>query len=206
MHCSYFIRLEIRYPVILSPAEKIMAQKIVTGFKQNVCGFDILRVKGKSYCCDVNGFSFVKNSRKYYDDCSEILSQLMWRATRGDVKPRITRSSQVVATVPLTRDALDASASSTKGGGGGPALVSRDSPLSRAITDDVFDDESEMNDSRSVVGGSATAGTNKKQDELRCVIAVIRHGDRTPKQKMKIKVTQQQYIDYFHGFVKSVSL
>ena len=27
-------------------------------------------------------------------------------------------------------------------------------------------------------------------EELRCVLAVIRHGDRTPKQKMKMKVTQ----------------
>jgi hypothetical protein len=24
------------------------------------------------YCCDVNGFSFVKNSRKYYDDASQV--------------------------------------------------------------------------------------------------------------------------------------
>lgn len=27
-------------------------------------------------------------------------------------------------------------------------------------------------------------------EELRCVLAVVRHGDRTPKQKMKVKVTQ----------------
>ena len=27
-------------------------------------------------------------------------------------------------------------------------------------------------------------------EELRCVLAVIRHGDRTPKQKMKMKITQ----------------
>ena len=27
-------------------------------------------------------------------------------------------------------------------------------------------------------------------EELRCVLAVMRHGDRTPKQKMKMKVTQ----------------
>lgn len=26
--------------------------------------------------------------------------------------------------------------------------------------------------------------------ELRCVLAVVRHGDRTPKQKMKMTVTQ----------------
>jgi inositol hexakisphosphate/diphosphoinositol-pentakisphosphate kinase len=33
-----------------------------------------LRAHGKSYVCDVNGFSFVKNSTKYYDDCSSILA------------------------------------------------------------------------------------------------------------------------------------
>ena len=74
--------LEVRYPVILSPSEKEIARKIVTAFKQTVCGFDILRVQGKSYCCDVNGFSFVKNSRKYYDDASQILTEIMLKALR----------------------------------------------------------------------------------------------------------------------------
>lgn len=40
--------LEVRYPVILSPTEKEIAYKIVTAFNQRVCGFDILRVQGKS--------------------------------------------------------------------------------------------------------------------------------------------------------------
>lgn len=32
-------------------------------------------------------------------------------------------------------------------------------------------------------------------EELRCVLAVIRHGDRTPKQKMKMKVTQEPLLE-----------
>jgi inositol hexakisphosphate/diphosphoinositol-pentakisphosphate kinase len=40
--------LEVRYPVILTPGEKDMARKIVTAFKQTVCGFDIMRANGKS--------------------------------------------------------------------------------------------------------------------------------------------------------------
>jgi len=38
------------------------------------------------------------------------------------------------------------------------------------------------------VGGAASESS--RHLELRCVLAVIRHGDRTPKQKMKVTVTQ----------------
>lgn len=34
-----------------------------------------------------------------------------------------------------------------------------------------------------------------QQEELRCVLAVIRHGDRTPKQKMKMKVTDPRLLN-----------
>jgi len=58
---------EVRFPVILTYREKEIARRIVLVFKQFVCGFDILRVQEGhsvvSYVCDVNGWSFVKNSR-----------------------------------------------------------------------------------------------------------------------------------------------
>lgn len=95
---------EVRYPVILSNKEKLIARKVCLAFKQMVCGFDLLRwvasislsrscpppifitsvtafrrANGKSIVCDVNGFSFVKNSSKYYDDCAKILGNMILR-------------------------------------------------------------------------------------------------------------------------------
>ncbi|KAK2498633.1 hypothetical protein MC885_008089 [Smutsia gigantea] len=110
---------EIRYPVMLTAMEKLVARKVCVAFKQTVCGFDLLRANGHSFVCDVNGFSFVKNSMKYYDDCAKILGM-----------------------------------------------------------------------------------------ELRCVIAIIRHGDRTPKQKMKMEVTHPRFFSLFekHGGYKTGKL
>ena len=63
---------EVRYPVILSSKEKLIARKVCLAFKQSICGFDLLRTYCHSYVCDVNGFSFVKSSEKYYDDCAKV--------------------------------------------------------------------------------------------------------------------------------------
>ncbi|XP_016396478.1 inositol hexakisphosphate and diphosphoinositol-pentakisphosphate kinase 2-like isoform X4 [Sinocyclocheilus rhinocerous] len=136
---------EIRYPVMLTAMEKLVARKVCLAFKQTVCGFDLLRANGHSYVCDVNGFSFVKNSMKYYDDCAKILGNIVMR----ELAPQF----QIPWSIPTEAE---------------------DIPIV-----------------------PTTSGTMM---ELRCVIAVIRHGDRTPKQKMKMDVRNPMFFELFEKY------
>eukprot|EP00371_Babesia_bovis_P002309 XP_001610956.1 histidine acid phosphatase [Babesia bovis T2Bo] len=84
---------EVRFPVILSAKEKAIAYRIVEHFGQAVCGFDILRTINGPYVCDINGWSFVKNSR-HHMDLSQIIRimfllklQLKYNITLGNVIP-----------------------------------------------------------------------------------------------------------------------
>ncbi|XP_037539191.1 inositol hexakisphosphate and diphosphoinositol-pentakisphosphate kinase 1 [Nematolebias whitei] len=141
---------EIRYPVMLTAMEKLVARKVCLAFKQTVCGFDLLRANGHSYVCDVNGFSFVKNSMKYYDDCAKVLGNMVMR----ELAPQL----HIPWSIPMEAE---------------------DIPIV-----------------------PTTSGTMM---ELRCVIAIIRHGDRTPKQKMKMEVRHPLFFDLFkkyEGFKK----
>ena len=67
LHCIHHTHhQELRCPLMLNAKEKNTARSVVSAFKQNVCGFDLLRTHGTSYVCDVNGWSFVKRSIKVY--------------------------------------------------------------------------------------------------------------------------------------------
>lgn len=101
-----------------------------------------------SYVCDVNGFSFVKTSTKYYEDTAKILGNTILR--------RLATCLSIPWQIPIQDELSDE-----------PALVS-------------------------TVSG--------KMMELRCVIAVIRHGDRTPKQKMKLVVNDERFFELFHKY------
>ncbi|KAL2335562.1 hypothetical protein Fmac_016775 [Flemingia macrophylla] len=144
---------EVRYPVLLSPAEKEMAREVCIAFRQAVCGFDLLRSEGRSYVCDVNGWSFVKNSYKYYDDSACVLRKMLLDAKAPHL------SSAIPPTLPWKVN----------------KLVQPSHALTRQA--------------------SGINGTFGQSEELRCVIAVIRHGDRTPKQKVKLKVTEEKLLN-----------
>ena len=209
--------LEVRYPVILSPVEKDMARKIVLAFKQTVCGFDILRVNGRSYCCDVNGFSFVKNSRKYYDDASQVLCELMIQKCRPEYQshPSSKRALTLSKSPALTKANLSSSARLIVPRTNTPTPPLPQMSGSPQALHSLLLPEGECVDGRPPSPSLVSVSRRGSQDnldrvsadedleELRCVIAVIRHGDRTPKQKMKVKVSEPKFLDYFHAFAKT---
>ncbi|CAO2178027.1 unnamed protein product [Urochloa humidicola] len=145
---------EVRYPVLLTPSEKQIARSVCQAFGQAVCGFDLLRCdlgEARSYVCDVNGWSFVKSSYKYYDDAACILRKMFL----DEKAPHIS------STIPTSL----------------PWKISEPAQPSDSV--------------RYHERGT---GISRPSEELRCVIAVIRHGDRTPKQKVKLKVTEEKLL------------
>lgn len=71
--------------------------------------------------------------------------------------------------------------------------------------------DDETTNSKSTAKSTNTNNTNIKQtppathhEELRCVITVIRHGDRTPKQKLKVKLSEPAILQYFHQHADNV--
>ncbi|KAJ1660535.1 inositol hexakisphosphate and diphosphoinositol-pentakisphosphate kinase [Dispira simplex] len=71
---------EVRYTAELTPEERDSAYRVSKAFGQFVCGIDFLRVEGTSYVIDVNGWSFVKGYKNYYDVCSAKLHDLFIQA------------------------------------------------------------------------------------------------------------------------------
>lgn len=157
---------EMRCPILLNSYEKWIAQQIVQVFKQNVCGFDILRHHKQSFVCDVNGWSFVKQSRSYFDDCSKILRGLINRYC----KSRKTQISMLASAI-------------------SPMEVAE---IVRVGTANVEVSEVSRRNSHSK--------PKSDRPELLCVIAILRHGERTPKQKMKVKTSLRPWLELYNKY------
>lgn len=209
---------------------------------------------------DVNGFSFVKNSRKYYDDCAQILSEHLLAI----VKPAALKTfSTLDPLVTVSLDRLDIAIEEKKGEtflsraarmlqGGGPTdhddedddrswtsrgtadnnytgnrsradstdtsaaattleegakpvrdfpgnLTSEPASICQSASSSVAEDEDDAK-VRSMASASSIRGCH--QEELRCVLAIIRHADRTPKQKLKTNLSEPHILKYFHDHTK----
>ena len=246
---------EVRFPVILTLTEKEIARRIVLGFKQFVCGFDLLRVQERhsvvSYVCDVNGWSFVKNSRKYYDDCAQILTEHILASVRPEINlgfstvdPLLTnvedysfsgllrrfseQQSKHLEQARREKDAkVNAQQAKKKEKEAAPHSAPQSTPQGaphnffdgssvgsvhtaatkldegalpvREIPGDLVSEPASLCTSRSMDDfGDRSSRFHK--EELRCIIAVVRHGDRTPKQKLKVKMSEPLILQYFHKF------
>ncbi|RLV90823.1 Inositol hexakisphosphate and diphosphoinositol-pentakisphosphate kinase [Spathaspora sp. JA1] len=141
---------EIRYITELTPEEKTMAQNVSSTFKQTICGFDLLRVNGKSYVIDVNGFSFVKDNNEYYDQCSKILRDLFIEAKKSRDLLKIT--------IP---------------------------PSTKLLHKSQFEEK-------------------EQKWRFKGMVNIIRHADRTPKQKFKYSFKNQLFISLLKGHVEEV--
>jgi hypothetical protein len=246
--------------VILTYREKEIARRIVLVFKQWICGFDILRVQQEchslvSYVCDVNGFSFVKNSRKYYDDCAQILSEHVLHSMKpaalhrlSTVDPLVTfrldQSDEVIDEKKAEASFLSRAASMLQGAPGFDDGEEQEGSVTSDINGDFVRPSSRSSDHGDAASIAATtlmegalpvrefpndltsepaaiAGTETgvlddgnirrgilrsgsishegtHKEELRCVLAIVRHGDRTPKQKLKVNMSEPHILQYFH--------
>lgn len=143
---------EHRFPVILTPEEKYICNRIVEEFSQDICGFDLLRANGRSYVCDVNGWSFVKSNPKYWDDCSKILRKKILT----HFFPYRSEEALLLNKVPQAEN------------------------LFRPPTDRPL----------------------PKVEELRSIVSIFRHADRSPKMKIKIKTKDKRFLSLFEGVKK----
>lgn len=156
-----------------------MAKKIVEIFKQNVCGFDILRSKGKSYICDVNGWSFVKSNKQYYSDCSLILRKMILCAI--DSKLYYTNDNKLLSFCKQPINLLPQY--------DGMQLPHRPYKNISIAKDGTLDNDE---------------NNTQEAEELRSVVCVFRHADRSPKQKMKVIIEDKNILNLFsiYGDIK----
>lgn len=226
---------EVRFVTKLSKDEQEMARRICTVFGQRVCGFDLLRVHGHSYVIDVNGWSFVKDNNEYYDQAATILKKMFIqvmsdRANKASLKDLQLQPAAVQSGgTRTTPSAIDIQEKSRKRTSFQSLLPGR----SHGSSDERREERS-MESNRptgamlsSSPGSIASSISNhpdtsvkestvKEEPEppkapqhswkLKGMVAILRHADRTPKQKFKMTFHSKPFIDLLKGHEEEVIL
>ncbi|KAL9036898.1 MAG: hypothetical protein Q9214_005935, partial [Letrouitia sp. 1 TL-2023] len=248
---------EIRYIAKLTLEEQSIASKIAQGFGQRVCGFDLLRVGGKSYVIDVNGWSFVKDNKEYYDDCAKILRETFIKEKQkrdGSVpaaEPRIEAPPE--KTLPSRKNTtghraalktLMKSPSLSKIRGAHdhllhrshdilqPDVTSLTAPLSSppsiehanrhkqpvvsvsdkdrlpppASIQSLPTEKDRVPVVETLASTPAPEPASKHSWKMKGMVSVVRHADRTPKQKFKFTFHTQPFVELLKGHQEEVLL
>ncbi|KAK1443372.1 diphosphoinositol pentakisphosphate kinase [Babesia gibsoni] len=149
---------EVRFPVLLTTKEKVIAYRIVEHFGQVVCGFDILRTMNGPYVCDINGWSFVKH-RRHHMDLSQIIRIMFLLKLQKKYNIKLGKVIPARIVTNETAEALK----------------------------------------KTFVNVEHTLENSETHEELCSVVVVMRHGDRKPKQKLKITTQHPLILNYFEG-------
>ena len=242
---------EIRYVAKLNSEEQSMASKITEGFGQRVCGFDLLRVGGKSFVIDVNGWSFVKDNKEYYDDCAKILKEMFIR----EKQKREGGVAHAEQHVDIPADKTAPSRKNTTGHRAALKTLMKSPSMSKITSGhlihrshnvapvDVAKTTAPLSSPPSVDLGpqktnvpvghgdllpppvipqppflhpsqadtqpnpaAAPQPASKHSWKLKGMVSVIRHADRTPKQKFKFTFHTQPFVELLKGHQEEVLL
>jgi hypothetical protein len=243
---------EVRYVTSLTKDEAEMASRIVHGFGQRICGFDLLRAGGKSYVVDVNGWSFVKDNNAYYDNCARILRELFIRekqrqegklqtppesepaaaAATAAEKPKAPQSKPAASHRAALKSIFKSPSMSKLTGHAHPHIHHRGTDQSSHETLPMTSPGSlengismklplpaphpslpppNINDISSISGSENQKSpipppASSAQWKLKGMVSVIRHADRTPKQKFKFTFHTKPFIDLLKGHQEEVLL
>ena len=134
-------------------------------FKQNICGFDILRYQGNSYVCDVNGFSFVKGNEKYCQICTDYLRKI--------IKKGINYKKENISN---------------------DININKNNENPEVLKTPIFKTLKLANKQKDNI--------NQQKEQLKSIVAVFRHADRSPKQKLKFVIENEKFLKLFDEFGK----
>ena len=134
---------------------------------------------GVSYICDVNGWASVKDSHKFWDDAANLLRQYCLQAVAPVhystcLARSLSPSAASARALRASRDVLDVLGRRQGIGNEEEALAEM------------------LEESRAEMEGTERKREvrDEKAGDLLCVVAFIRHGDRTPKQKLKFSTNE----------------